>query len=117
MCSAVAKHIPAAPPPATREGVILIAKAGHRAGVFSARCSFSLRAACTRSAPARFVCLGALKPTRAQKVCGGHKFEIAKSPSQLFCKFLTRRDEISACLGQGSAAVHGCALYTYISLQ
>ena len=101
--NALAERNPAAPPPDTRVGVILVVRAGLRAGVVSARCSSSLRGpGASWSAPSRGVNLGALKPPRAQNVCKGlkdkTKEKTSKSPFQLFCRFSTRKVGISAYL-------------------
>ena len=86
--NALAERNPAAPPPDTRVGVILVAKAGLRAGVVSARCSSSLRGpGAPWSAPSRGVNLGALKPPRAQKVCKGLKDKQKKKPLSLHFNF------------------------------
>ena len=86
--NALAERNPAAPPPDTRVGVILVAKAGLRAGVVSARCSSSLRGpGAPWSAPSRGVNLGALKPPRAQKVCKGLKDKQKQKPLSLHFNF------------------------------
>ena len=86
--SALAERNPAAPPPDTRVGVILVVRAGLRAGVVSARCSSSLRGpGAPWSAPSRGVNLGALKPPRAQNVCKGLKDKQKKKPLSLHFNF------------------------------
>ena len=86
--NALAERNPAAPPPDTRVGVILVVRAGLRAGVVSARCSSSLRGpGASWSAPSRGVNLGALKPPRAQNVCKGLKDKQKKKPLSLHFNF------------------------------